>query len=70
MITIEPIMDFDLSEMIDIVQVSDPDWVNVGANTNHKVKLTEPDSGKVKGLIKELRKIAEVKIKPNLKRLR
>lgn len=70
MLTIEPIMDFDLDEMINIVtNICNLQWVNIGANTNRKVKLHEPDSEKIKKLIDELGHYTEVKIKDNLKRL-
>ena len=46
------------------------DWINIGANTNYKIKLTEPPPNKIIALIEELKNnITEVKIKPNLKRL-
>ena len=44
-------------------------FVNIGANTNHKVKLPESEPRKVMALIEKLKDITEVKIKPNLKRL-
>ena len=69
MITIEPIMDFDLKPMIVMISDIEPEWVNIGANTNHRVKLPEPEPGKIRDLISELQKITEVKIKSNLKRL-
>jgi len=68
-ITIEPIMDFDLDELIKMILVCTPTWVNIGANTNSKVKLPEPPPEKIKALIGELRLITEVKVKDNLKRL-
>jgi len=69
MVTIEPIMEFDLERMIPMIQRIKPRWVNIGANTNTKVKLTEPSPEKVKELIAELEKFTEVKIKKNLYRL-
>ena len=68
-LTIEPIMDFDLDIFVNMIAVCKPSWVNIGANTNHKVKLAEPPPSKVIALIKELKNITEVKVKPNLKRL-
>lgn len=70
MLTIEPIMDFDLDEIINIVtNICNLQWVNIGANTNYKIKLPEPEPKKIKKLIGELRLFTEVKIKDNLKRL-
>jgi len=70
MVTIEPIMDFDLKDLIFLVTMCNPEWVNIGANTNHKVKLCEPEPEKLQELIFELKKITKVKIKKNLNRLR
>jgi DNA repair photolyase len=70
MITIEPIMDFDLKPMLEMVSDVEPEWVNIGANTNHNVKLPEPVAGKIHELIAGIRDMdIEVKIKNNLKRL-
>ena len=68
-ITIEPVMNFDLDRLPIIIEACRPDWVNIGANTNKKVKLPEPPPDKVKSLIEALQGFTEVKIKPNLKRL-
>lgn len=69
MVTIEPIMDFNLDSLVEAVRICKPQWVNIGANTNSKVKLPEPPPGKIKQLVEQLEKITEIKIKPNLKRL-
>lgn len=69
MITIEPIMQFDLEDMVAIIELCSPQFVNLGANTNSKVKLQEPRSKKIMALINRLKEFTEVKIKPNLKRL-
>ena len=69
MLTIEPVMDFDIDFMVEMVKAVEPNWVNIGANTNSKIKLPEPSPEKINGLIKRLRNITEVKIKPNLNRL-
>lgn len=68
MCTIEPIMDFDLGELVLIIKDINPKWVNIGADSkNHN--LPEPSKEKVESLITELKKFTEVKIKDNLKRL-
>ena len=67
-ITIEPILDFDLDEMVDLMHFINCDWVNVGADSQGH-HLPEPSAEKVKALIEELRKFTTVKIKSNLKRI-
>ena len=69
-ITIEPIMDFDVFMLAGMIVGAEPSWVNIGANTNNKVKLPEPSPGKVKDLILEFKGFTEVKVKPNLRRLK
>lgn len=68
-VTIEPIIDFTLSRMVSWIETIMPEWVNIGANTNHKVKLPEPSPEKLKSLIEELKRITDVKLKKNLNRL-
>ena len=68
-ITIEPIMQFDLDKLVGIIKTAEPKWVNIGANTNSKVKLPEPSPDKVKELILALSEFTEVKVKSNLNRL-
>jgi DNA repair photolyase len=69
MITIEPVMDFDLDMMIDIINECCPALLHIGANTHPKVKVSEPDSEKLTMFIAAAEKMTEVHIKPNLKRL-
>lgn len=68
MITIEPIFDFDLYDMIKLIQVAQPDWVNIGADSKGH-KLPEPTPEKIKALIEALKKETDVKLKGNLKRI-
>ncbi|MBR9705129.1 DUF5131 family protein [Candidatus Pacearchaeota archaeon] len=68
MITIEPIMDFDLEEFVKIIQELKPKFVNIGADSlGHK--LPEPSWTKIQQLIKELEKFTKVNLKTNLRRL-
>ena len=67
-ITIEPIMFFD-SQLAYWISEAKPDWVSIGANTNHKVKLKEPSAEKIKALITDLESFTTVKVKSNLARL-
>ena len=69
MVTIEPIMDFDLNELVLIIRMCRPNFVNIGADSKGH-NLPEPSPEKVEALIKELKKFTIVKIKSNLKRLR
>jgi len=69
MVSIEPIMQFDLNQFVEMIKEINPEYVSIGANTNLKVKLPEPSKEKVEALIKELKTFTEVKIKDNLKRL-
>jgi len=68
MVTIEPIMDFDLGILRNLVFDIRPSWVNIGADSGTH-KLPEPPAGKVRELIAELSKFTEVKIKKNLNRI-
>lgn len=68
MVSIEPIMDFDLNDMKRWMFAIKPKFVSIGADSKGH-KLPEPSTEKINALIYELRKFTEVKIKPNLKRL-
>jgi hypothetical protein len=67
-LTIEPILDFDLNEMIEIVKSVNPIQVNTGADSGNN-HLPEPSKDKILVLIKELEKFTIVKQKSNLSRL-
>lgn len=69
MVTIEPIMKFDLNELLYLVCTCNPEWVNIGADSK-RYNLPEPTANEIKTLIEKLQgyKI-EVKVKKNLKRL-
>lgn len=68
MVSIEPIMDFDLDGMARMIQGIKPQFVSIGADSQRH-NLPEPSSDKVKALIEALREFTEVKIKDNLKRI-
>ena len=68
MVSIEPIMDFDLDVMGNWMREIKPEFISIGADSGNN-NLPEPPVGKVKALIEELQNITEVKIKDNLKRL-
>jgi len=68
MISIEPIMDFDLDVMVRWMEEIKPEFVSIGADSGNN-HLPEPAGDKVKALIEALKEITEVKIKDNLSRL-
>lgn len=67
-VTIEPIMDFDLKELLHLVIMCNPQQVNIGADSGGN-KLSEPKPEKIRKLINELEIFTVVKQKKNLKRL-
>ena len=68
MVTIEPIMDFDLEPFVEMVKDIKPDFVNIGADSKGH-NLPEPSWDKVQLLIRELEKFTKVNLKYNLDRL-
>ncbi len=68
-ITIEPIIDFDIDELVDWIQKIRPYFVNIGADSKNS-GLTEPSPSKLRELIKALQdKGITIKKKTNLQRL-
>ena len=68
MVTIEPIFDFDLDVLIRLIILSNPEWVNIGADSKGH-KLPEPTPDKIEGLIRALEEKTTVKLKANLNRI-
>jgi hypothetical protein len=68
MVTIEPVMDFNLEILLFMLQKIEPEQVNIGADSGHN-GLPEPPAEKIAALIEALRPFAKVYLKPNLKRL-
>lgn len=69
MITIEPVMDFDVVEFFDVISDVGPSQVNIGANTS-RVKLPEPTGDKINELVAMLEAYGiMVHLKDNLKRI-
>lgn len=64
-VTIEPIMDFDLTEFVSLTKQCNPVQVNIGKNTNSHVSLPHPTIGKTVDLILQLKRFAKVHIKKN-----
>jgi len=69
MISIEPILDFQLEVFTKWIKDIDPDFVSIGANSNNRVDLPEPSGTEVIALYENIKDFTEVKIKKNLKRL-
>jgi protein gp37 len=68
-VTIEPILDFDLEELVALIELANPESVNIGADSKGH-NLPEPSWDKVQELISALKEFTEVKIKSNLERLK
>ena len=69
MVTVEPIMDFDLDQLLSRIIMCNPEWVNIGADSKGH-KLPEPSKEKVLALISELKSAGiDVKLKNNLSRI-
>jgi DNA repair photolyase len=69
MVSIEPVMDFDLGPFIQWLREIAPEFVSIGADSGGH-GLLEPSKEKLEALITMLREFTEVRLKPNLQRLR
>lgn len=67
-VTIEPIMDFDLVPLVELIRRCEPEQVNIGADSGNN-HLPEPSKDKVLALIDELSKFTTIARKNNLGRL-
>lgn len=68
MVTIEPIIDFDLTKFVKMIRTIKPFQVNIGADSMNS-NLPEPSAEKINDLIVELSKFTKVFKKSNLKRI-
>ena len=69
MVTIEPIMDFDLKEMVELIDIARPNIIHIGAVTGNN-KIQEPSTENVCRLVEILSSYnLELILKSNLKRL-
>lgn len=68
MVSIEPIMDFDVPDLKRMIWSIHPVFVSIGADSGRN-KLPEPSAPKLKELIRQISKFTEVRVKKNLKRL-
>lgn len=64
-VTCEPLMDFDLDEMVAMIRACRPKQVNIGRNSVRQVQLPEPCRDKVQALIAELSTFTTVHVKSN-----
>lgn len=67
-VTIEPILDFNLNAMVDLLKQCNPEQVNIGADSGRN-NLPEPSREKVLQLVSELQKFTVIHNKSNLQRL-
>jgi hypothetical protein len=68
MITVEPIIDFDLNAMFNLIIACNPVQVNIGADSGNN-GLPEPSPEKVRSLIEMLSRHTKVHEKKNIARL-
>lgn len=68
MVSIEPVMEFDLDIMVKWMEDINPEFISIGADSGGN-NLKEPSKEKLEELIKELSKFTEVKVKSNMQRL-
>jgi DNA repair photolyase len=68
-VTIEPILDFDVEGMLELLEIARPDFVNIGADSKG-TGLAEPSAVKVMALIDGIKKAGiEIRQKTNLERI-
>lgn len=58
-VTAEPLMDFDLEEMIECIKRCNPVQVNFGRESFREVEIPEPNNEKVEKLVAEVAKFTE-----------
>lgn len=68
-VTIEPIIEFDLEPLVEIIKSIEPTQVNIGADSGGN-NLPEPSYKKVVALTNELSKFTHIENKRNLNRLK
>jgi len=68
-VTIEPILDFDVPEMLDLIKCARPNFINIGADSKGH-GLNEPTADKVLALIEGIKNLGiEIRQKTNLDRI-
>lgn len=66
-VTCEPLLEFDLPELVSMLKACHPLQVNVGRNSRREILLPEPTSNDVQVLISELSTFTKVEVKENAK---
>ncbi len=64
-VTLEPLADFDLEPLVDLIKKCKPEFVHIGRNTRRKIQLPEPARYQVLDLIEALKTFTNVKVKSN-----
>lgn len=64
-VTAEPIMKFDLPEMVECMRRCNPKQVNIGRESFRRIEIPEPSNEEVNELAKELAKFTDVLVKKN-----
>lgn len=68
-VTIEPILDFDVPEMLNLIECARPTFINIGADSKGH-GLQEPSADKVLSLIDAIKQLGiEIRQKSNLDRI-
>lgn len=68
-LTIEPVLDFDVDGMLDLIDIARPAFLNIGADSK-RCGLAEPSADKVLALIEGIRTLGiEIRQKTNLERI-
>jgi protein gp37 len=68
-ITLEPMLDFDLRELVEILSFADPEFINIGADSGNN-HLPEPPPEKIKDLVQMCGDLdIEIRKKSNLERI-
>ena len=67
MVTAEPLLSFDLEQMLEYIKRCNPKKVNIGRNSCRNIELPEPSKEEVKLLIEGLKGISKIEIKKNAK---
>jgi len=68
-ITFEPIVDFDIEDLLKIKKRIKPEFISIGAITGMKAMYDEPNKEKLLKFIEEAKKITKIEKKNNLERL-
>ena len=66
-VTCEPLLEFDLPELVSMLKACRPQQVNVGRNSRREILLPEPSASDVQALISELSTFTKVVVKKNAK---